>query len=406
MDSKRSTRREALMAAGIAGGVLLGGAVPKLTRGLLSPSEADAASSMCTLETPELEEGPFWVNTELNRSNIIANTASASVDPGVSKEGVPLTITVKLFDRDNDCAPWVGVQVDIWHASPEGLYSDEQSQKTEGQNYLRGYQITDEEGAVTFETIYPGWYGGRAVHLHFRIRTFDGTTTTYDRTTQFFFKDEQNDEVMENVEPYKSRGKPEVTDEDDRVFTTEGDPSTNAETSVVTLSGSNAEGYTGTIDIALDSDGLAETGSSGSSSESSSSESSTSESSTSGSSSTDASTTSATTTSSTTSAGGSAAKAPSTALPSLISAQVLRDRNGKRTLVLRVDAHERTTLVAALARGKHQITSTRATLAGGTRELKLAIPAATLAGEAVLELRMKAGAGSEHKRVGVRIPRG
>jgi len=75
---------------------------------------------------------------------------------GTVQSGVPLALTINVLHADADCAPAAGVQVDIWHCSAQGLYSDEQSNSTAGEQFLRGYQITDANGAVQFKTIYPG----------------------------------------------------------------------------------------------------------------------------------------------------------------------------------------------------------------------------------------------------------
>ena len=123
-----------------------------------------------------------------------------------SQPGVDLTITMYLFDASNDCAPVVGAQVDIWHANHAGNYSDVSQNSTVGQEWLRGYQVTDSDGKVTFTTKYPGWYSGRAVHIHFRVRT-----STSDFTSQMFFTDAQNATVYA-ADPYASRGEPNVKD--------------------------------------------------------------------------------------------------------------------------------------------------------------------------------------------------
>ncbi|MGE7157141.1 hypothetical protein ACQKJ1_25815 [Methylorubrum rhodesianum] len=71
------------------------------------------------------------------------------------------------------CTPVAGARVDVWHSDARGLYSgypgqgDDRAVDTSGQTFLRGTQMTDEGGWVSFETIYPGWYAGRATHIHF-----------------------------------------------------------------------------------------------------------------------------------------------------------------------------------------------------------------------------------------------
>ncbi|MGG2339430.1 intradiol ring-cleavage dioxygenase, partial [Salmonella enterica] len=87
-----------------------------------------------------------------------------------------------------------------------GAYSDVSANGTVGQTFLRGDQATDANGLVTFTTIYPGWYSGRAVHIHLRARVYDAAgNTTYNFTTQLFFDDTVTDTVFASG-PYNSRG--------------------------------------------------------------------------------------------------------------------------------------------------------------------------------------------------------
>ncbi|HET8937557.1 MAG TPA: hypothetical protein VFN67_29140, partial [Polyangiales bacterium] len=104
----------------------------------------------------------------------------------------------------------------------EGLYSDVtaglfQPQDTSGKDFLRAYQVTNESGLVTFKTIYPGWYGTRTIHIHFKIRIAGGGTSNYDFTSQLYFDEEINNEVME-LGPYNSRGARTVRNMNDQVF--------------------------------------------------------------------------------------------------------------------------------------------------------------------------------------------
>jgi protocatechuate 3,4-dioxygenase beta subunit len=378
MNTKRTTRREAIGAAGLFGGAVLSGAVPALARGLLSPAGAEAATSLCVLETPDLTEGPYWVDAAPNRSDIVANSSSATSNGGVAQQGVPLKLTIRVLDDANGCSPWVGAQVDVWHANAKGVYSDERSEGTSGEDFLRGYQLTDSEGAVTFETIYPGWYSGRAVHIHVRVRSAEGATKALNWTTQIFFSDTQNDAVFERASGYTARGLPDTTDETDQVFTSEGKPSTNAETSVITLSGDNSEGYSGVFDVALDASGAgtgtSSTGGSGSSGSGS---------------------------------GGGETTSGSTAskLPELLSAHVQRDGDGARTLVLRMHATRRTHLAARLGRGQRTIAARSLTIAVGTHRLRIPIASSVAAGGATLALHETAGTTTATTHVHVHVPR-
>lgn len=185
MSETRITRRTALgTAAGGMAFLFVGSRASLLP---LGDDVAEAAAATCTM-TPEKTEGPYFVDEKLNRSSIVDG-----------QDGTPLALTMYVFDASADCAPVSGAQVDIWHANADGRYSDEAQSGTTGQTWLRGYQVTDAEGKVMFNTIWPGWYTGRAVHIHFKVRK-DGL----EFTSQMFFTDEMNAKVFAAA-PYASR---------------------------------------------------------------------------------------------------------------------------------------------------------------------------------------------------------
>jgi protocatechuate 3,4-dioxygenase beta subunit len=180
----RVTRRTILRGAGTIGaaGAIVGlGPVTRILGGTASASTAGAkAVTDCTMINAG-EEGPFFVDGQLERSDIRIDSAT-----GAAIDGVPLNLTLTF--NDGGCnAALVGARVDIWSASPEGIYSDEASESSTGHDYLRGYQLTDSTGTVKFTTLYPGWYAGRTTHIHARIRTYSGSTLTSDYFTQYFF---------------------------------------------------------------------------------------------------------------------------------------------------------------------------------------------------------------------------
>jgi protocatechuate 3,4-dioxygenase beta subunit len=252
------TRRQAVKAAGAAGVAYL--LAPSLDAVL--PGGTAIAATACAALTPELTEGPYWVNTMLRRSDVRANSHG-----GARQSGVPLSLYINVYDSSNGCAPLNGVAVDIWHANAHGLYSDESSQQAGGgtsggdtisDNWLRGYQITGKDrglrskpvrGQVSFKTIWPGWYSGRAIHIHVRVRKLStGGATIAGYTTQIFFSDADNDHVLTGASPYRSRS-PETdptTDENDTVLS-----SADVATNVVKVKGSIAMGYAATFNIAL-----------------------------------------------------------------------------------------------------------------------------------------------------------
>jgi protocatechuate 3,4-dioxygenase beta subunit len=147
---------------------------------------------------PAVTDGPYFVDEKLNRSDIRSDPSSGTV-----KDGAPLVLTF-LVSRvsGGSCAALSGATVDIWHCDALGAYSDasDPSFNTKGQKFLRGFQTTDASGTAQFTTIYPGWYRGRAVHIHFKIRT-----TTSEFTSQLFFDDALNAQVFARA-PYSLRG--------------------------------------------------------------------------------------------------------------------------------------------------------------------------------------------------------
>ena len=229
------SRRQAL---GVMGAGIASLALPKF--GLLAHVEPALAASGSKL-TPELTEGPYWVNTMLHRSDVRANTGSATTLPGAVQPGVPLLLAIRVLDASRGSSLLDGVAVDIWHANALGLYSDESvqqvgggttAQSTTGENFLRGYQITGEDpgiyrkataGQVSFRTIWPGWYSGRAIHIHVRVRKLSGSGATIaGYTTQIFFSDADNNRVLSGVAPYNTRSpqRDPTTDEGDTVLQT------------------------------------------------------------------------------------------------------------------------------------------------------------------------------------------
>ena len=167
-------------------------------------------------ETPGVTEGPYWVDELLNRSDVRSDPTT-----GVVQAGLPLylAVTVSQINADGTITPLSGAQVDIWHASAYGYYSDIESDGTAGQKYLRGYQKTTARGVVKFTTIYPGWYSGRTPHIHARVRTYDATgTVAYNFTTQFFFDDTVTNEVFATIAPYANRDDRDTTNANDSIF--------------------------------------------------------------------------------------------------------------------------------------------------------------------------------------------
>ncbi len=198
------TRREAIVLLGAASlsAALASGEVPA----------ADAATASCVL-SPALEKSPSCVDERLNRSDLTANSTNTFVTTAL-----PLTLAVTVVkSTSTGCIPLRGAQVDIWQAHAGGKYSDETSEETAGETYLRGYQITDANGVVRFKLVYPGWYRTRAVHTHAMIRLFSSSSRTYRYETQLFYDPAITATVMA-LAPYNSRGTPDTVNRTDREY--------------------------------------------------------------------------------------------------------------------------------------------------------------------------------------------
>jgi protocatechuate 3,4-dioxygenase beta subunit len=122
------------------------------------------------------------------------------------------------------CLPLAGAMVDVWHCDALGVYSNvaDPGFDTSGQKFLRGFQLTDADGLARFQTIYPGWYQGRTVHIHFKIRTAAGDSAAYDFTSQLFFDDALSDSVFSR-EPYLAKGERGIRNADDGIYRVGGE---------------------------------------------------------------------------------------------------------------------------------------------------------------------------------------
>src|SRR5215472_9972759 len=174
--------------------VLLGTSAACLMVDSLLPYRALAGMSgpACVVR-PEQTEGPYFVDEHLRRSDIRSDPTDGQVKPGT-----PLALTVLLSRLSaGDCQPLAGAQVDIWQCDALGVYSDVRDPgfNTVGQKFLRGSQLTDEAGTAQFLTIYPGWYQGRTVHTHFKVRTHPNDATGYEFTSQLYYDDALSDIV-------------------------------------------------------------------------------------------------------------------------------------------------------------------------------------------------------------------
>jgi protocatechuate 3,4-dioxygenase beta subunit len=206
------------------------GASPDATSPGATPTKGPLALPACVVR-PEQGEGPFFVDEGLERSDIRTDPASGAVS-----EGAPLALSFNVLRVSGiACTPLAGAIVDVWQCDAAGVYSDVTGNS---QEFLRGHQITDANGRASFTTIYPGWYGGRAVHIHFKIRS-----GSEEFTSQLYFDDAMSDTVFQQ-QPYAARGPRPTRNANDGLFR-------NGGADLLLQVAPSGPGYSATFDIGL-----------------------------------------------------------------------------------------------------------------------------------------------------------
>ncbi|WP_406144204.1 intradiol ring-cleavage dioxygenase [Streptomyces sp. NBC_01012] len=230
------------------------------TETLSSARAAAVAADACMQLTSESIEGPYYVDYELFREDVVED-----------RTGIPFTLTLRVVDTET-CEPIPDSAIEIWHCDASGVYSgftdagngggggggggvSAQGVPTDDLTWLRGIQMTDDEGHVTFRTVFPGWYTGRAVHIHTKVHT--GGTRTSDgyeggrtcHTGQFYFEE---DAVIatEGISPYAENTVTRVTLDEDMLY-----PGTGTVGGLLDLTYDPEDieqGVTGSITMAVD----------------------------------------------------------------------------------------------------------------------------------------------------------
>ena len=156
-----------------------------------------------------------------------------------TKQGLPVTLTITVVNTNTACAAVSGAIVDIWQCDADGNYSQYGNERN--LTYLRGLQTTDSNGRVTFVTIYPGWYQGRATHIHVEV-TINGRSA---KVTQIAFPEDITAQVY-RTGVYASSGQNPTTNARDNVF------SDGVANELITITGGDAtSGYTATFQVGI-----------------------------------------------------------------------------------------------------------------------------------------------------------
>jgi protocatechuate 3,4-dioxygenase beta subunit len=165
----------------------------------LEAREGEGASVSCIL-APELTDGPFYIAGEKLRRNITDG-----------RPGAPMLLRTSVVDATT-CRPIRNAAVDVWHADAAGAYSGFGSGAS-SRTFMRGVQRTDAKGLARFRTVYPGWYQGRAVHIHVKVHAGGNVV----HTGQLFFRDSVTDAVYRRA-PYSSRPNRDVRNAQDGIY--------------------------------------------------------------------------------------------------------------------------------------------------------------------------------------------
>lgn len=191
-----------------------------------SDTSADGSCSASPSET----KGPFPIKTPSQL--VLENIKSDRV-------GVALLINLVIENKNNNCSPLAGVLVDVWHCDKDGNYSEyggTSMQQTDytSVHFLRGRQTTDSKGEVSFLSIFPGWYQGRAPHIHVEVLSTSGSSLL---VTQIAFPETVSSTVYSSTN-YAGHGQADTSNTKDNVF------SDSLADELATLTGNLTDGYT------------------------------------------------------------------------------------------------------------------------------------------------------------------
>jgi protocatechuate 3,4-dioxygenase beta subunit len=211
-------------------------AIPTLLTACKKSNTDSTDTGSCTISASETK-GPFPIMTpsQLVQANIKSD-----------RTGVALLITLTIQNKNNNCSNLQGAIVDIWHCDRDGNYSEYGGTAMQAANYttvhfLRGRQTTDANGQVSFITIYPGWYSGRAPHLHVEVLSSTGVSLL---VTQIAFPENVSSAVYSSP-LYVAHGQADKSNASDSVF------SDSLSNELATVTGDLTNGYTLTKTIVV-----------------------------------------------------------------------------------------------------------------------------------------------------------
>lgn len=244
--NRRITRRNVLETLGLAGAAMVAACASSPT----SASSTNNATTTTTTTTTgtssttgscvvaaEETAGPYP-----DRIGMISNQAFLRQDITEGKNGLALTLALTIVNVRQNCAAVSNASVEIWQCDASGNYSEyaQPGYDGTGQTFLRGVQVTNSAGIATFRTIYPGWYMGRATHIHVQVFV-NGAVV---KTTQVAFPESVTASVY-RTGVYAAKGQSTTNNASDNVF------SDGTQTEMATLTGDTTSGYTATLTVGV-----------------------------------------------------------------------------------------------------------------------------------------------------------
>jgi len=235
-ESKRLPRRELLAALGAGLGAAFTACASSPTSATGTGITTGTSTTGCAI-TPSETDGPYP-----DKTGMLSNAAFFRRDVREDRIGLPLTLTLTIVNVNDSCNPVSGANVEMWQCDATGNYSEysQPGYDGTGKTFLRGLQTTDASGQATFVTIYPGWYAGRATHVH--VEVFRGVSPV--KTTQIAFPEDITRAVYATG-VYAPKGQNPTTNSGDMVF------SDGTQREMATLTGNTSSGYTATLTIGV-----------------------------------------------------------------------------------------------------------------------------------------------------------
>ena len=234
MKSKRVSRREAIGMIGAASAALAGcnGSLPT------SPTTTNTTTTTTIGTTPTTSAAACVVTPSETAGPFPSITLPVRSDVREDRVGLPLELAITVVNAGANCAPVTNASVEIWHCDAAGNYSEYGNLTSS--TWLRGVQPVDSSGVARFTTIYPGWYAGRATHIH--IEVFVNNRSV--KTSQIAFPEEINSAVYPTG-VYASKGQNPTKSSNDGIF------SDGVTSELATLAGNASSGNSATFQVGI-----------------------------------------------------------------------------------------------------------------------------------------------------------